>query len=515
MKHIQAEPGGAPGCFGADAVLVLFMEKTSKPPGDDVTVDSAGAFTMRLNIPAIVIALLLATALSPVLADAPPEAADRIAVILRIDGPIGPAIADFIEKALKSPDAQRAALIVLEMDTPGGLAESMRAIIHSILGSPVPVAGFVFPSGSRAASAGTYILYASHIAAMAPGTNLGAATPVRIGTGGLPIPDGKRTPLQGEETPQEQEAPPKDAMTSKIVNDAAAYIRSLAEMRGRNADWAERSVREGASLPVNDALEKGVIDVIAADAADLLRKIDGREVLAGDRRVTLRTAELRLRHIEPDWRTKLLAALTDPNIAFMLILAGVYGLIFEFANPGTVGPGIAGGICLLLGLYALSVLPLNYAGLALLLFAIVLMAAEAFVPAFGVLGIGGIVAFVLAAMMLFDEDVPGFRISWPVIGIAVAVSAGMLIFLLGYIWRTRRLPITTGGEGTVGKAVDVLEWSGTGGYVRLGGERWKAVAAETFAPGDRARVAGMRGLVLVLKGQEPPIYQNGKGEHRR
>lgn len=443
---------------------------------------------------------LIPAVFSPLLAAShTPEVGEvRAAVILRIDGPIGPATADFIGKSIRTVTQGDSELIVLAMDTPGGLADSMRDIIHSILASPVPVAGFVSPSGSRAASAGTYILYACQIAAMAPGTNLGAATPIRIGTGGFPSPGGKRSPNETDDKASHAESEQKDAMTAKIVNDAAAYIRSLAEMRGRNADWAERSVRDGASLPVNEALDKNVIDIIAADVPDLLRKIDGREVMVGDRRVTLRTAGLAVRTMEPDWRTRLLSILTNPNIAFILILVGVYGLIFEFAHPGSVGPGVVGGICLLLGLYALSVLPINYAGLVLLIFAIALMAAEAFVPSFGVLGIGGIVAFVLAAMMLFETDIPGFEISWPVIGTTAGVSAGVLIFLLGYIRRTRRLPVTTGAEALVGKTGEVLEWSGNSGYVRLGGERWKAVAGESFEPHDRVEVADFRGLTLVV-----------------
>lgn len=433
-------------------------------------------------------------------AETPDPGGGPAACILRIQGPIGPAIADFIEKSLEPANLGDTALIILEIDTPGGLSDSMRVIIRAILDAPAPVAGYVYPSGSRAASAGTYILYACHIAAMAPGTNLGAATPVQIGGGGLPLPQ-ERKPNRGEDREADPgDAPSGDAMTAKMVNDAAAYIRSLAEMRGRNAEWAERAVREGVSLPVNEALEKGVIDLIAEDAADLLRRIDGREVRIGDRRVTLRTAGLAVRSIEPDWRTRLLAILTNPNIAFILVLVGVYGLIFEFAHPGTFGPGIAGGICLLMAFYGLSVLPLNHAGLMLLLLAIALMAAEAFVPSFGVLGVGGIVAFVLAATMLFDTDIPGFGISWPVIGGAALVSGLLLIFLLGYVWRAQRRPITTGSEGLIGREAVVLSWAGSDGYVRLGGERWRAASHRRFTPGERVMVIRRTGLVLEVAG---------------
>ena len=419
------------------------------------------------------------------------------AQVLHIRGAIGPATAEYVRTGFGIARSRGAGLIVLAMDTPGGLAESMRDIIRDILDSPVPVAGFVFPSGARAASAGTYILFAAHIAAMAPGTNLGAATPILIG-GGLPLPGREEGPdgEDGGKVPAERAH--KGAMEAKIVNDAAAYIRSLAEMRGRNAGWAERSVRDGESLPVNEALEKNVIDVVASDIGALLQKVDGRKVTVGDRPVTLRTAGLMVQTIDPGWRIRLLSILTNPNIAFILILMGVYGLIFEFANPGAIGPGVFGGICLLVGFYALNVLPLNTAGLSLLLLGIALMAADAFVPSFGVLGVGGIVAFVLAAMMLFDSDIPGFRISWPVIAVAAVVSVALLIFLLGYAWRAQRRPVTTGTESLLGKPAEVLEWSENRGYVRVGCERWKAVGDGSIAPRDRVEVVGSEGLVLVV-----------------
>jgi membrane-bound serine protease (ClpP class) len=435
----------------------------------------------------------------PVQADRPDSGIDGAAQILHMRGPIGPATADFIRDGFETARSRNAQLIILAMDTPGGLSESMRAIIRSILDSPVPVVGFVFPSGSRAASAGTYILYATHIAAMAPGTNLGAATPIKIGGGDLPLPGKEKAPPGEDGKKPSAEKPSRDAMEAKIVNDAAAYIRSLAEMRGRNADWAEQSVREGVSLPVNEALEKNVIDVVASDIGALLRKIDGREVTVADRRITLNTAGLKTETIAPGWRIRLLSVLTNPNIAFILILVGVYGLIFEFANPGSIGPGVVGVICLLLGFYALNVLPLNHAGLGLLIFSIALMVAEAFVPSFGILGIGGIVAFVLAAMMLFEGDIPGFGISWPVIVVTAAVSGGLMIFLLGYAWRAQRRPITTGMESLVGKQAEVLEWSGNKGYVRIGGERWKAVGKADVAPHDRVEVCESKDLVLVVQ----------------
>ena len=455
--------------------------------------------TLMKNMTCLLILCFLLWPALPVQAEGSDSADAGSAQILHIRGAIGPATADFIGEGFETARSRGARLIVLAMDTPGGLATSMRSIIRHILDSPVPVAAFVYPSGSRAASAGTYILYASHIAAMAPGTNLGAATPIAIGGGGLPVPGEKEKPPDQEGKKPSAEKPSKNPMAAKMVNDAAAYIRSLAEMRGRNADWAERAVREGVSLTVNEALEKNVIDVVAPDVGALLQAIDGRQVMVGNVRVTLKTAGLATETIEPGWRTRLLSIITNPNIAFILILLGVYGLFFEFANPGSIGPGVVGVICLVMGLYALHVLPLNYAGLGLLIFAIALMAAEALVPSFGILGIGGIVAFVLAAMMLFRNDIPGFGISWPVIAVTAAVSGGLMIFLLGYVWRAQRRPVTTGSEALIGREAEVLEWSAESGYVRLGGERWKAMGDEPLVPHDRVTVREHSGLVLVVQ----------------
>jgi membrane-bound serine protease (ClpP class) len=440
----------------------------------------------------------------PAAADEPGSTAARVAVVVGIQGPIGPATAEYVQDAFETARSREAALIVLTLDTPGGLSDSMRSVIQSVLEAPMPVVGFVFPSGSRAASAGTYILYACHLAAMAPGTNLGAATPIQIG-GGLPLPGGKESP-QGQ-PPDEtapEERPTPAAMSAKIVNDAAAYIRSLAQMRGRNAEWAEQSVREGASLSAEEALAESVIDVMAADLDDLLREIDGREVRVGQAPLILATAGLKSEQISPGWRNRLLAILTNPNIAFLLILVGVYGLFFEFANPGTIGPGVAGAICLFLGGYALNLLPINYAGLGLLILALALMAAEALTPSFGVLGTGGIIAFVLSATLLFDSGVPGFSISWPVIVATAALSGGLLIFVLGYVWRAHRRPVTTGDDAWLGKEAEVLEWAADSGYVRCGGERWKAVGEQDLAPHERVTVHGRRGLVLEVRKQEPP-----------
>ncbi len=459
----------------------------------------------------IVILILILLLFLPFLAFAS-DNADRgkTAQVIRIEGPIGPATTSFVESGIETAQKRNAEILIMSLDTPGGLVESMRDIIGAILNSPIPVAVYVSPPGARAASAGTYILYASHIAAMAPGTNLGAATPVQIG-GNIPSFSTK-TAVNDENSPgandsREPESPEeiKGAMEKKMVHDAVAYIRSLAELRGRNADWAEQSVREGVSLSVSEALKINVIDVVASDIGDLLSKIDGWEVTLDDRQVVLNTANLNVQTIEPTWRIKLLSIITNPNIAFILMLVGIYGIILEFSNPGSIGPGVIGVICLLFGLYALNVLPLNYAGLGLLIFGLALMVAEAFVPSFGVLGISGIVAFVLASTMLFDTDMPGFTLSWTVIAFTAAASGGILIFVLGYVWRSHRRPVITGSQGLIGKEGRVLSWSEGSGYVMLGGERWRAYGDKNLAPEDRVRVAKRNGLeVMVEKTQHNP-----------
>jgi membrane-bound serine protease (ClpP class) len=450
------------------------------------------------------ILILILLLLHPVILSASETESGRTAQVLNIEGPIGPATASFVESGIETARLRNAEVVILSMDTPGGLAESMRIIIREILSAPMPVVTYVSPPGSRAASAGTYILYASHIAAMAPGTNLGAATPIQIGRGTIPLPG--KSPEKDEDASGEKNSrqpasreESKGAMEKKIVNDAVAYIRSLAQLRGRNADWAEQSVREGASLPVNDALKMNVINLIANDIADLLRQIDGLEITLDNRTITLKTAGLDIQTIEPGWRIKLLSIITNPNIAFILILIGIYGIIFEFSSPGSIGPGIIGVICLLLGLYALNVLPLNYAGLGLLIFAVALMLAEAFVPSFGILGISGIVTFIIAATMLFDSDVPAFNISWSVIAIAAAISGGLLVFLLGYVLKAHRRPVITGSQGLIGKEGRVLTWSEGSGYVLIGGERWKAHGDKDLLPDDRVEINKRSGLEIEVK----------------
>jgi len=409
--------------------------------------------------------------------------------VVPLEGAIGPASAHFVRRAIERAAKDDTPLVIVQLDTPGGLDTSMREIIKAILASPVPVAVFVAPSGARAASAGTFILYAAHIAAMAPGTNLGAASPVSIGGGGAaPQKDGKK----GEGG--------QDTMMRKVTNDAVAYIRGLAQLRGRNADWAERAVREGVSLPASEARKLKVIDVVAADVPTLLKAIDGRTVQVLEKKETLRTAGVEAKLVEVDWRTKILAVITNPSVAYMLILVGIYALIFEFMNPGLVLPGVVGAIALLLALYALHLLPVNYAGLALILLGIAFMAAEAFLPSFGALGVGGLVAFVLGSILLIeDTNLPGFEIPYALIGGVATASAGFLILVLGMLARSRKRAVVSGREHMLGAPGEALEDFDGEGWARVRGEQWKVRASRPVRRGQKLRVTGMRGLVLNVE----------------
>jgi membrane-bound serine protease (ClpP class) len=423
---------------------------------------------------------------------APPQA-----VVLQIDGAIGPAVADYVVRELRGVRQAETRLVVLRMNTPGGLDTSMREIVRAILSSPVPVATYVAPSGARAASAGTYITYASAIAAMAPGTNLGAATPIRLGAPGLP--GGAPQQPAGQKEKGSEGTEPADAETRKAVNDAVAYIRGLAELNGRNADWAAEAVRTAVSLPASEALKLHVIDVIADDVPDLLRQIDGRVVKVAGKSERLATAGLEVVTAPPDWRTELLAVITDPNVAFLLMLLGVYGLIFEFLNPGAVAPGLVGGISLLVALYALNLLPINYAGAALVLLGIGLMVAEAHIGSFGVIGVAGIVAFVIGAIMMFPSGAPGFTLSLSVVAAATIMTAALFLLVLTMLLRSRRHPVVTGKEGLLGAEGETVAWDGDEGRVRVNGEIWRARAQRPLEAGARIKVIDREGLVLVVE----------------
>ena len=420
--------------------------------------------------------------------------AKPVAVLLDLTGPVGPATSDYVGKGLNKARQQGAALVILRIDTPGGLSSSMREIIQDILASPVPVVSYVAPSGARAASAGTYILYASHVAAMAPGTNLGAATPVQIGGGSVPLPGA--TPDKDKE--KKQTTKPVATMKDKMVNDAVAYIRSLAQMRGRNAQWAEKAVREAASLSANDALKKGVIELMAGDLDELLAKLDGRIVTVLGKQQSLATANMPIHIEQPDWRTKLLSIITNPNVAYILMLIGIYGLFLEFYSPGTMIPGTIGAISLLVALYALNMLPVNYAGVALLVLGLALMIAETFVPSFGILGLGGVAAFVIGSVMLLDTQVPGFEISRTLIGSIALVSAGLFTLVMSLLVRAMGQPVVSGLEEIQEAKGYVLDWDGLTGRVRVHGEIWAARSKKPLQPGASVRVNEVEGLTLVV-----------------
>jgi membrane-bound serine protease (ClpP class) len=422
---------------------------------------------------------------------------------LTVDGPIGPATTDYLTRSMEHAQERGARAILIRMDTPGGLDVSTRDIIKAILAAPLPVITYVYPPGGRAASAGTYILYGSHVAAMAPSTSLGAATPVQMG--GAPVPGADDEPEADEEVDEEEReedeprVPRGDAMERKMVNDAVAFIRGLAERHGRNADWAERAVREGISATASEALELNVIEVVAADQEDLLRQVHGMEVAMDFGPLTLETEDLPIVEYAPDWRNEFLSLITNPQIASILLLIGIYGLILEGYNPGAMVPGVVGVICLLIGLYALQVLPVNYVGVALIVLGAIMIISEMFVPSFGVLGIGGVIALVLGSIMLVDTDIPGMEVTYEVVGAIAAVGGIAVLFIATMLGRSLRIPRLASGKAMVGHVGEVAQITEEGFKVSIDGEYWSAVSDDSLNEGEAIEVVGQEGLILTIR----------------
>ncbi|MGR5064626.1 NfeD family protein [Photobacterium sp. DNB22_13_2] len=439
--------------------------------------------------------------------------------VIKISGGIGPATSDYVSREIEQAHKEQASFIVLKVDTPGGLDTSMRDIIRAITTSPLPVATWVGPAGARAASAGTYILLASHVAAMAPGTNLGAATPVSLtapggkddDSGGNPFApkkeketeasDSEAAQAKDDDDANSEKVTAKTAMEKKVINDARAYIRGLAKLHGRNEEWAETAVTEAASIDAEKALELNVIDFLASDLDSLVTQSNGRTVIINGLEAKIELADVAYIEREQDWRFKLLSVITNPNVAYILMLIGIYGLLLEFYNPGVGLPGVLGGICLLLAMYSLQMLPVSYAGLALLLLGIALMVAEAFSPSFGILGLGGIVAFALGSVMLMDTETPGYQIAIPLIVGLTVVSALFTFVILSLLLKTRRKPVTTGVEVLLGQEAIVVSGFPGSGRVLVDGEIWQANCDAVLVKGDRVIVVQIHGLCLEVNQQ--------------
>jgi len=444
---------------------------------------------LYLFIPLLVAASLLLNSVSA-------NSRDGSVIQLTIEDAIGPATDDYIQRALESAAANKAEMVIIQMDTPGGLDSAMRGIIKNIANSSVPIATYVAPSGARAASAGTYLLYASHIAAMAPGTNVGAATPVQIG-GISPSPTIKKDSDQSPD--QSGSDVSEDALKKKVINDSVAYIRGLAQLRGRNQQWAEKAVREAASLPANEALKLNVIDIIATSTDDLLKQIDGRQVVIHGQTRTLNTAGAPIIQILPDWRSRLLSVITNPNVAYILMIIGVYGLLLEFYNPGGILPGTIGAISLLLALYAFQLLPINYAGMALIFLGIALMIGEAFEPSFGVLGIGGVTAFVIGSIILMDTEAPGYGVDLSIIITFALTSVLIFIVVVGLALKSRRRAIVSGMEQLIGSKATAVNDFVHQGTVTVHSEHWQALSDVPLHQNQQVKVTDIQGLTLKVE----------------
>ncbi len=425
--------------------------------------------------------------------------------VIPVQGAIGPATSDYLERELLLAQQQEVALVILKMDTPGGLDTAMRAIIQNITSSAIPVATWVGPSGARAASAGTYILLASHIATMANATNLGAATPVAIGISGAPGTPSEEdsSAAKQDETKNSEQVKANTTMEKKAINDASAYIKGLAKLHGRNEEWAEKAVTEAASLDAQTALAENVIDFIADDLEQLITLANGRTILLAGEQVELMLQDNKLIERTPDWRYTFLATITNPNVAYILMLIGIYGLLLEFYNPGVGLPGVLGGICLLLAMYALQMLPVNYAGLGLIILGLILLIAEAFSPSFGVLGLGGVISFILGSIFLLDSDVPEFQIAKPLIIAVSVVSAAFILSMITLLLKVRRKQVTTGVNVLVGQLATVQDDFDTGlGWVEVAGEVWQASSPDNPRAGQQVRIKEVKGLNLVVSVSE-------------
>jgi membrane-bound serine protease (ClpP class) len=427
------------------------------------------------------------------------------AVVLEIQGAINPAVSDYLSRGMAKAVSSGADLIILRMDTPGGLDRSMRSIIQAILASPIPVVSYVAPEGARAASAGTYILYASHVAAMSPATNLGAATPISIGR----LPGSINPSKEGKKKEQKETATDEaSTLNRKVVNDASAYIRSLAERHGRNADWAAKAVREAVSLTADEAYKLKVIDIIASDLNDLLSQLDGRQVMLDSGPWTITTRNMVKTIIPTSWRYRLLSVISDPNVAYFLLLLGFYGLIYELANPGVFFPGVAGAISLLLAFYAFQILPINYSGLALIMLGLVFLISEVFIPSFGSLGIGGIAALVVGSLILIDDE--ALRISMVTIVGTSIISAVFILLLAGRALSIRKKKVRTGEEALIGMIGEAAADFTGEGRIWLLGESWQARSSHPITKGERVKVISRGGLELTVESCTPVKVETGE-----
>lgn len=407
-------------------------------------------------------------------------AADK-AILLDINGAIGPAVQDYVSRGISTAVQEKAKLVILQINTPGGLETSMRGINEAIIKSPIPVIGYVAPAGARAASAGTFILYATNFAAMAPGTNLGAASPVRLTAA------------------QQTDEKLIDTHEKKAMSDASAYIRSLAQMRGRNVTWAESAVRKAASLSAQEAKKLNVINAIAKDIPDLLKQADGKLTKVDGKQMKIESKALTVKHMPPDWRSEFLGFITNPNVAYLLMLAALYGLFFEFSNPGSIFPGVTGVICLLLALYAFQLMPVNYVGLSLIVLGVIFMVAEVYTPTYGVVGIGGIIAFVIGSIMLYDSNDPTFRITTTLILFMSTVTAAIIFLVLWMAIRAHKKHVVTGNEGMLGSDGVVVSVEDSEVFVRVMGEIWSATSQDQLQPGQHVTVTETHGLTLKVK----------------